>query len=38
MMLAAAEGNIIQVEAEGADEKDALRALGDLIEKRFDEE
>ena len=38
MMLAAAQGNVIQVEAEGPDEKDALRALGDLIENRFDEE
>ena len=38
MMLAAAEGNIIQVEAEGPDEKEALRALGDLIEGKFDEE
>lgn len=38
MMLAAAEGNIIQVEAEGLDEKEALRALGDLIESKFDEE
>jgi len=38
MMLAAAEGNIIQVEAEGPDEKEALRALGNLIEGKFDEE
>ena len=38
MMLAAAEGNVIQVEAEGPDEKDAIRALGDLIENKFDEE
>jgi phosphocarrier protein len=38
MMLAAAQGNFIQVEAEGPDEKKALRALGDLIENGFDEE
>lgn len=38
MMLAAAEGNVIQVEAEGPDEKDAIRALGDLIENKFEEE
>lgn len=38
MMLAAAEGNVIQIEAEGPDEKDAIRALGDLIENKFDEE
>lgn len=38
MMLAAAEGNVIQIEAEGTDEKDAMRALGDLIENKFDED
>ncbi len=38
MMLAAAQGNVIQVEAEGPDEKNAIRALGDLIENKFDEE
>ena len=38
MMLAAAQGNVIQVETEGPDEEDAIRALGDLIENRFDEE
>ena len=38
MMLAAAQGNVIQVEAEGPDEKDAIGALGDLIENKFDEE
>ena len=38
MMLAAAQGNVIQIEAEGPDEKDAIRALGELIENRFDEE
>ena len=38
MMLAAAEGNVIQIEAEGTDEKYAIRALGDLIENKFDED
>ena len=38
MMLAAAQGNVIQVEAEGPDEKQAIRALGELIENRFEEE
>jgi len=38
MMLAAAEGNVIQIEAEGPDEKDAIWALGDLIENKFDED
>jgi phosphocarrier protein len=38
MMLAAAQGNVIEVQAEGPDEKQALQALGDLIEDRFDEE
>ena len=38
MMLAAAEGNVVRVEAEGPDENQAIRALGDLIENRFDEE
>ena len=38
MMLAAAQGNVIQIEAEGPDEKDAIRALGDLIEDKFEED
>lgn len=38
MMLAAAQGNLIQVEAEGPDETEALRVLGDLIDRKFDEE
>jgi phosphocarrier protein len=38
MMLAAAQGNVIQVEAEGPDEEGALEALGELIENKFDEE
>jgi len=38
MMLAAAQWNVIQIEAEGPDEKDAIQALGELIENKFDEE
>ena len=38
MMLAAAQGNVIEIEAEGPDEEEALRAMGDLIGNRFDEE
>ena len=38
MMLAAAQGNVIEIEAEGPDEEQALRALGDLIGNKFDEE
>ena len=38
MMLAAAEGNVIRVEAEGPDEERAMQALGDLIKNKFDEE
>lgn len=38
MMLAAAEGNIIRVEAEGSDENEAIRALGKLIDSRFEED
>jgi phosphocarrier protein HPr len=38
MMLAAAQGNVVRVEAEGPDENQAIRALGELIENRFDEE
>lgn len=38
MMLAAAQGNVIEVQADGPDEKQALQALGDLIENRFEEE
>ena len=36
MMLAAAQGNVIEVEAEGPDEEEALRALGDLIGNKFE--
>ncbi len=38
MMLAAAQGNVIEIEAEGPDEEEALQALGDLIRNKFDEE
>ncbi len=38
MMLAAAEGNVIEIEANGPDENDALRILGELIENKFQEE
>jgi phosphocarrier protein len=38
MMLAAAQGNVIEIEAKGPDEDEALQALGDLIDQRFDEE
>ena len=37
MMLAAAQGTQIEVEADGADEADALAALGELINSRFGE-
>ncbi len=38
MMLAAAQGNVIEIEAEGPDETEAIEALGDLIENKFDED
>ncbi len=37
MMLAAAPGTTINIEAEGADAVQALDALGVLVENRFDE-
>ena len=37
MMLAAAQGTQIEVEADGADEADALAALGELVNSRFGE-
>lgn len=37
MMLAAAQGTQIEVEADGADEADASAALGELINSRFGE-
>jgi len=38
MMLAASKGTVLQLQAEGDDAKDALQALTDLINRRFDEE
>jgi phosphocarrier protein HPr len=38
MMLAAAQGTRITIKAEGEDARDALKALGDLIEGRFGED
>ena len=38
MMLAAAQGNVIKVLADGADEKKAIAALGRLIRNKFGEE
>ena len=38
MMLAASMGSIVTVSAEGEDEKEALAAVVDLINRRFDEE
>ena len=37
MMLAAAKGSVLELELDGKDEDDALRALLELIENRFDE-
>jgi phosphocarrier protein HPr len=37
MMLAAAKGTILSLEIEGNDEQEALAALVELIENRFDE-
>lgn len=38
MMLAAAKGQQIEVSADGPEASEVLEALGDLIERRFDEE
>lgn len=38
MMLAAGHGSVIQVSAEGDDADEALAALAELIEKKFEEE
>jgi phosphocarrier protein len=38
MMLAAGNGSIIIVAAEGEDEEAALEALSDLIERKFEED
>jgi phosphocarrier protein len=37
MMLAAAKGSIVEIEANGADEAEALQALKTLINNYFDE-
>jgi phosphocarrier protein len=38
MMLAAGHGSVISVNAEGADADAALAAIGELIERKFEEE
>ncbi|MCY0965546.1 HPr family phosphocarrier protein [Parathalassolituus penaei] len=38
MMLAAAKGTALQLQAEGDDEAAAVEAISDLINRRFDEE
>jgi len=38
MMLAAGHGSVIVVSAEGEDEAAALEAIGDLINRKFEEE
>ncbi|MFD2255884.1 HPr family phosphocarrier protein [Luteolibacter algae] len=38
MMLAAGHGSVIGVSAEGSDADAALAAIGDLIERKFEEE
>ena len=38
MMLAAAEGNVIVVHADGDDERDAIEALGRLVRDKFGED
>lgn len=37
MMLAAGHGSVITVTAEGTDENAAIDAIGDLIERKFEE-
>ena len=37
MMLAAGKGTVLDIEIDGNDEEDALKALKTLIENRFDE-
>ena len=37
MMLAAGKGTVLDIEIDGSDEEDALKALKTLIENRFDE-
>lgn len=36
--LAAGEGSVIKVRASGEDEEEAISAMGDLIDRKFDEE
>lgn len=38
MMLAAGHGSVISVNAEGADADAALAAIGDLIDRKFEED
>lgn len=38
MMLAAGHGSVILVTAEGEDEEAAMEAIGDLIERKFEED
>jgi phosphocarrier protein len=38
MMLAAGHGSVIIVSAEGEDEEAALNAIGELIERKFEED
>lgn len=38
MMLAAGHGSVILVSAEGEDEEAALEAIGELIERKFEED
>lgn len=38
MMLAAAKGTVLELEIQGEDEQDALTALVELIENRFEED
>jgi len=38
MMLAAGHGSVIVVSADGTDAEEALAALGELIERKFEEE
>jgi len=38
LMLSAGYGTIIKVSAKGSDSEDAIQAIGDLIERNFDEE
>ena len=38
MMLAAGHGSVIHVSADGSDADEALDALGELIERKFEEE